>query len=230
MEFLRTLAFGGAAAGNGLTLQQAVLSLVLAFVFGQLAAWVYVYTHWGLSYSRSFVHSIILLTVITAFGMMVIGGNIVVAFGLIGALAIIRFRNILKDTRDTAFVFFSLVVGLATGTGRHGLALLGTTFFCLVLLYLHWSFFGSRFISDGFVRLRFDLEKTGRSALSGILDRYCRTTHLISQRFQDTGSGELAYQLTMRDPARADEMVEELKRLDGILNVTFVLQEEQAEV
>lgn len=230
MDILTGILGSGGAGTNGVSLESAALSLLLAFVLGQLVAWVYVYTHAGLSYSRSFVQSIILLTIIISLGMMVIGNKIVIAFGLIGALAVIRFRNILKDTRDTAFIFFALVIGMATGTGSYGLAILGTGVFCLVLLYLHWAHFGSRFTGDGFVRFQLDAEQTGRHKLQTVLDRYCRNTHLVSQRFQETGHGELAYRLTVRDPSRADELVAELRQLDGVSNVTFVLHEEQAEI
>jgi len=227
MSFVESLRLWGVGS---VQFEQAVLGLLLAFVLGQLAAWVYIYTHTGLSYSRSFVQSIVLLTVIVCLGMMVIGANIMIAFGLIGALAVIRFRNILKDTRDTAFIFFALVIGLATGVGRYQLAVFGTILFCLVLLYLHWTYFGSRHTGDGFVRFHLDAGSAGRSTLQTVLRRYCRTTQLVSQRFHEGGRGEVAYRLTMRDPARADQLVDELQHVEGISHVTFVLHEEQAEI
>jgi len=229
-SFMSLFGFGGVGAVTALQFEKALLSLLLAFVLGQLAAWVYIYTHAGISYSRTFVQSIVLLTMIVALAMMVIGNNIVVAFGLIGALTVIRFRNILKDTRDTAFIFFSLVIGMASGTGSYRLAVFGTLLFCLVLLYLHWSYFGSRHTGDGFVRFQIEVGTVGRAILQSILDRYCRSTHLVSQRFQESGRGELAYRLTIRDPARADQLVDELQHVDGVSHVTFVLHEEQAEV
>ena len=87
------------------TPQTIVLSLLLAFVLGQVLAWVYYLTHNGLSYSRSYVQSLILITVVIAMVMAVIGNNIITAFGLMGALAVVRFRNVIKDTRDIAFIF-----------------------------------------------------------------------------------------------------------------------------
>lgn len=223
----RILASGGPGQ---LGPEQAILGLLMAFILGQLAAWAYMYTHTGLSYSSAFVQSIVLLTVLISLAMMVIGSNIVIAFGLIGALAVIRFRNILKDTRDTAFIFYALVVGMATGTGNNHLALLGAAAFTLLLLYLHWTRFGQFNMGDGFVRIHLDTETCKRAAAQGVLDRYCHSTHLVSQRFQETGHGELAYRLTMRDPDRADDMVGELKAVAGITHVSFVLHEEQAQV
>ena len=99
--------------GTEFSVQSLLLSLLLAFVLGQLLAWLYYFTHTGLSYSRSFVQSLILITVIVAIVMSTIAGSFVVAVGLMGALSIIRFRNIIKDTRDIAFIFCALVIGMA---------------------------------------------------------------------------------------------------------------------
>ncbi len=215
---------------RGLGLTDALLGLLLAFVLGQAAAWAYIATHAGLSYSRAFVQSIVLLTIIIALGLMFIANNIVIAFGLIGALAVIRFRNILKDTRDTAFIFFALVVGMGAGTGNHLLAVAGTILFCVVVLYLHWSGFGTRHTGDGFIHFHVTEESSDLSALQTVLVRYCRHSRLVSQRYQDIGGGEVSYRVTMRSPDRANSLVQELREIDWISNVTFVLQEDQAEV
>jgi len=211
-------------------LMDAVYGLVLAFVLGQAAAWMYVYTHTGLSYSRAFVQSIVILTVVLSLGMMVIGNNIAIAFGLIGALAVIRFRNILKDTRDTAFIFFTLVSGLATGTGRHALAVLGTAVFLVVVLYLHWTRFGSRDTSDAFLRFRLAASTVGGAPIQDLLLRHCRRSTLVSERFAEEGDGEIAYRLVLRNPRRASDMVNELKAVNGVSQISFVLHEEQSEV
>jgi len=218
----------GAEAGGAKS--HPLVGLGLAFVLGQLAAWLYSYTHVGLSYSRAFVQSIVILTVVLSLGMMVIGNNIAIAFGLIGALAVIRFRNILKDTRDTSFIFFTLVVGLATGTGRFSLAITGTAVFILVVLYLHWTQLGSRDTSDGFVRLSFRPSSSTAQAVLQTLERYCRSTTVVSQRFPDEEVGEASYRLVLRDPRRASQFVEDLRALAGVSQVSFVLHEEQSEV
>jgi len=222
---------GQAGGLGGPRLEEAVLGLLLAFILGQLIAWVYIYTHHGLSYSRTFVQSIILVTLIVAMGMVVIGNNLIVAVGLIGALAVIRFRNILKDTRDTAFVFFGLILGMACGTGNYGLAILGTAVYVTVLMYLHWTSFGSRHFSDGFLRFQLASQSgVHLTDLQPVLSRYCRRRTLVSQRIARGGEGEIAYRLTMRDPGRADQLVSELRGIEGIMNVTFVLQEEATEL
>ncbi|MFP4380089.1 MAG: DUF4956 domain-containing protein [Candidatus Sumerlaeia bacterium] len=229
-EMIERVIVGDIAGVGRFDLYYALISLGLAFVLGQASAWMYIYTHQGLSYSRAFVQSIVLLTIIVTLAMMVIGSNIVIAFGLIGALSVIRFRNILKDTRDTAFVFFALIVGMAAGTRNYGLAVMGTIVFSMLLLYLHWTGFGSRNTGDGFLRFHLDAGSIPMQNIQSLLRRYCKSTQLMSQRFMESGAGEIAYRLNMRDPMKGDRMVEELRTLEGVSNITFVLHEEQAEV
>ncbi len=203
---------------------------LIAFCQGQILGWVYIYTHQGLSYSRAFVQSLVLLTMCVSLAMMVIGNNLAVAFGLIGALSVIRFRNVLKDTRDTAFIFIALTIGMATGTRIYVISGVGILVLSLVLLYLHWTSFGSRHTSDGFLRFTINKGEQTMSTVHALLHRYCRQAQLMSQRFQDNGFGEIAYRLVLRDPSRSDELVEQLESLSGVSKITFVLHEEQAEV
>ena len=143
-----------------------ILSLLLAFVLGQALAWVYYFTHSGLSYSKSFVQSLILISVITAIVMVVIGNNIITAFGLMGALAIIRFRNVVKDTRDIVFIFSSLVIGMACGSQRYSIAIFGTIIISLITAYLHITSFGVHQPHNGFLRFNLRISALAVRSLS----------------------------------------------------------------
>ena len=68
---------------------------------------------------------------IVAIVMMVIGNNLARAFALVGALSIIRFRTVIKDTKDTAYVFLALAGGMAAGTSSYFLAITGVVFVCI---------------------------------------------------------------------------------------------------
>ncbi len=212
------------------SLQSMVLSLLLAFVLGQAIASVYLWTHRGLSYSRTFTQSLVLLTMVVALVMFVIGNSIITAFGLIGALAIIRFRNVLKDTRDTVFVFFSLVLGMALGSQRYLAALLGATALLLVTIYLQTTGFGAKGRFDGHLsyQLRDDGEDGGID-LQHELKRFCRHWKRVSER-RGYDAHELVLQVRLRDRRRGDELVQRLRALAGVDEVSLVLQDELAEV
>lgn len=217
--------------GGTFTAQSVLLSLLLAFVLGQVLAWVYYATHSGLSYSRSFVQSLILITVVIAMVMAVIGNNIITAVGLMGALAIIRFRNIIKDTRDIAFIFCSLVVGMATGSQRYATAIVGTAVLSLIAVYLYLTGFGALRPRNGFLRFSFRGHIGPENPIPVILDRFCGSFTLIS--VQDTGFGgpaEYAYQLMIRNAAKNEQMIAELEKVDGIENVSLTMQEQLLEV
>ena len=114
-----------------------LINMSLALALGMLLAGVYRHTHKGLSYSQSFTLTIVFVTTIVAITLMAIESSLARAFALVGALSIIRFRTVVKDTKDTAYVFAGLAVGMAAGTGRYVLAVMGAVFISVVALVLH---------------------------------------------------------------------------------------------
>lgn len=223
---------GLSPAGSFFSPQSILLSLLLAFVLGQVLAWVYYFTHSGLSYSRSFVQSLILITVVVAMVMAVIGSNIITAVGLMGALAIIRFRNIIKDTRDIAFIFCSLVIGMAAGSQRYATAIVGTIILSLIVIYLYLTSFGTHQPHNGFLRFCFPSHFGVEHPITAILKRFCGNFILISA--QDTsfeGPGvDYAYQLTIRNVKRNEQMLAELEKVEGIEKISLTMQEQLLEV
>jgi uncharacterized membrane protein YhiD involved in acid resistance len=216
---------------SNFSVQDVLLVLLLAFALGQVVAWVYYFTHSGLSYSRSFVQSLIMITVVVAMVMLVIGNNIVTAVGLMGALAIIRFRNIVKDTRDIAFIFCVLVIGMATGARLYGTAIIGTLILCTIIIYLYMTSFGSHEPHNGFLRFSLRGHISADHPVSAILRRFCGNFTLIS--VQDTGFGgpsEYAYQLMIRNAINNEQMIAELEAVEGIENISLTMQEKLLEV
>ncbi len=218
-------------SGGPFNAQTVLLSLLLAFVLGQVLAWVYYLTHSGLSYSRSYVQSLILITVVVSMVMTVIGNNIITAFGLMGALAIVRFRNVIKDTRDIAFIFCALVVGMAAGSHRYVTAMLGTLVLSAIVIYLFFTDFGAHEPHNGFLRFSLRGSLAADHPVTAILRRFCGGFTLIS--VQDSGFGEpaeYAYQILIRDPAQNEEFVSALEKVEGIENISLTLQEKLLEV
>ncbi len=219
------------SAGRIFSPEDIVLSLLLAFVLGQVLAWVYYFTHSGLSYSRTFVQSLILITVVVAMVMAVIGNNIITAFGLMGALAIIRFRNIIKDTRDVAFIFCSLVIGMATGSQRYGIAIVGTVILSLIVLYLHLTGFGTHQPHNGFLTFRLPGQIEPGHPILDVLKHFCTRFTLISvQNGGFEGPAEYSYQLMIRNAAKNEQMLADLEKIQGIENITLTMQEQLLEV
>ena len=116
--------------------QTVVLALVMAFLLATVVAWVYVRTHQSLSYSRAFVQALVFGGILGAMLMLAIGNNVARGIGIVGTLAIIRFRSTMKDPRDLMFVFAALAVGIATGTRSFAVALDGTAVFAAAAFLL----------------------------------------------------------------------------------------------
>ncbi|MFG0253081.1 MAG: DUF4956 domain-containing protein [Phycisphaerales bacterium JB038] len=210
-------------------LEALVLSLLLSLVLGQLVAWTYSRTHAGLSYSRSYTQSLVLMTMVVSMVMFVIGDNIITAFGLIGALALIRFRNVMKDTRDTVFVFFALVLGMAAGSQRYGAAILGAAALVVVTFYLHWTSFGSIGRYDGHLTCRVSASPETGEGMRSVLRRFCRRVDRVSTR-EGAGFAEYIFHIALRDRRRGQEMTEQLEALEGVGEAILVLGDEFTEV
>ena len=223
---------GSRLSSGVFTPENVLLSLLLAFVLGQVIAWVYYFTHSGLSYSRTYVQSLVLVTIVVAMVMAVIGDNIIRAFGLMGALAIIRFRNVVKDTRDIVFIFCALVVGMASGSQRYDIAVMGTIVLSLIALYLYLTSFGTHQPHNGFLRFSLPGHIGPKHPISAILKRFCGNFTLISAQDSGFGSSEVeyAYQLMIRNAKKNEQMLSELEKVEGVGNISLTMQEQLLEI
>src|SRR5207247_4511584 len=106
---------------------------------------IYQFTHTGLSYSRSYVNTLIMMPVIVALVMLILANNLVLAFGLMAIFAMVRFRSILRDTLDTTYVLAVIVIGLACGTLKFTSAAIGCLATAAIMLYFWLTSFGTRY-------------------------------------------------------------------------------------
>src|SRR5437867_5157326 len=208
-----------------------LLGLLLAFACGHIIAWVYMFTHSGLSYSRSIVNALIIMPVIVALVMMVLSNNLVTAFGMMAVFAIVRFRNILRDTLDTSYVLIVIVLGMAAGTQKFASAILGTAIVAIAMLYLWATSFGSRHRYDLIVNLHWARSAKETDELRRVLDRHSWKAHLASQRSHESYEGtDLSYRLLLRDSERAEDLISELRQVTGVSRVTSMLAEDESEL
>ncbi len=227
---LDSLLYGdyGTAATNWPAL---VLGLLIAFGAGQVIAWVYMFTHSGLSYSRSFVNALIIMPTIVTMVMTVLSNSLVTAFGMMAVFAIVRFRNILRDTLDTTYVLSVLVIGMACGTQKFTSAIVGCALVCTVLIFLWYTSFGSRHRYDVIVNLHWARSMKELDDLRRILTRHSWKAHLASQRSHEGYEGtDLSYRLLLRDSNRVEDLLSELRQVTGVSRVTSMLAEDESEL
>lgn len=211
-------------------LQSMLFTFLLAFFMGQIVGWVYQKTHRGLSYSQSFTASIVIMPVLVAMMMLLMADNMSIAFGLLAVFAVVRFRNVLKDTRDTIFVLWAIIEGMSVGTGRSSLALVGALFVGLLMFYLAVSKYGARSSFDTIVNLIFHNEEGEiTESVDRVLARHSLESSLASLQQIPSGQVDASYRLTLRDPSRRMELEAELSDLPKIDRVSIFAHDDESE-
>lgn len=218
----------GAAPTNYVSL---IIALLLAFACGHAIAWVYMLTHTGLSYSRSYVNTLILMPVIVALVMLILSNNLVLAFGLMAIFAMVRFRSILRDTLDTAYVLAVIVIGLACGTLKFTSAIIGCTATAGIMVYFWATSFGTRYRYDLILQIQWKRPANELGELRQVLSKHSRTATCASQRFNEAyGATDFSYRLLLRNPARAQDLIKELQEVNGVGRVSSLQAGDESEL
>jgi hypothetical protein len=205
--------------------------VVYSFLVGQCVGWIYMGTHRGLSYSQSFVISLVVLPVLVALMMILMAGSLMVAFGLLAVFAVVRFRNVLKDTRDTIYILWAITEGLAIGIHRYSTALTGVVGIAAAIGYLHVTSFGSRHRFDAVVNLQLTGNvKQIHDGLRLVLRQHCAHAVLASQQRMGADDANCSYRVLLRDPSRSGELCSALESVGGITEVTLFLREDESEI
>ena len=208
-----------------------VLMIVLGFSLGLLIGFVYMWTHEALSYSRTFVGALAVLPLIMAMMMAAMFGSLLVAFGLLAVFGVVRFRNVLKDTRDTSFILWAIVEGLAVGTTRFSIALMAAAGISAAFIFVRLISFGTRQRYDAVLSLRVTGDFPVQIArLQQVLNRHARRLDLASERRTTNEGADLTYRLLLRDPGRSSELRAELASQAGLQNVAVYMHEDEAEI
>lgn len=213
------------------TLKEAAAALITAFALSHLIALVYVWTHQGMSYAQGFVQALVMSSVVTATMMLAIGNNVVWGIGVVGALALVRFRTNLRDPRDIVFVFAALVDGVAAGTRSYGLAAAGTLAFCLSAIYLAKAPFGVKRSFDGLLRFTAPWDSPVEAAAAERMERHCSLLVLATVREVSQGEGsERVYHVRFRKDESRQALMKELSQVPGISGLSLLLEDTRLEV
>lgn len=213
-----------------------LLALLTAFIVGQLNAWFYRWTHRGVSYSRGFTQALVLITMIASMSMLLIASAPLAAFGLLGGLAIIRFRTIVRDARDNVYVLLCLVCGMALGLGFVHVALFGSLSANLIAWYLHVTGFGGWRSLESVLRFQIDAAAFDEADVKNVLRRFCRRHTLVSMDegpAMEVGAGpvyQCVYRVRLRDPEAAPNLLNTLRNNRPVRFVNLLVDPEHEEV
>ena len=194
--------------------------LLAALVLGWVVSWIYSRTTSGEESAASLPTTLVLLAVLIAMVTQVIGDNVARAFSLVGALSIVRFRTVVRDTRDTAFVIFAVVVGMAVGSQQPWVAVLGILVGGGASFALAWR--EGRPAGPGVPTMVLKLRVSVGTELEPLLEQVLGNgpRRLLSMSTAKQGTSlEAEYEITLDKKKSPEELVKQLHRMDGIFDV-----------
>jgi len=199
-----------------------LININVAIVVGIILSVVYRATHKGLSYSQSFAQTLVFIALIVALVMMVIGGSLARAFALVGAMSIIRFRTVLKDTKDMSYVFAALALGMGAGTSNYFLVGVGTLSLTLLAFALYITNFGAIYKSEFILRFRFEQTGNSRDYLE-VINELCKRSNLLHMEPSgDNSSLSLTYDIALNDELMAKDLTQRIGSLSNISEVVLI--------
>ena len=211
--------------------QAALVAILVSYLISQSVAFVYMWTHQGVSYSRSFVVSLVAAGLVSTVLMLAIGNNLARGIGIVGTLALIRFRMQLHDPMDMMYVFAAFAGGVAAGTGNFATGGIGIAAFLVVTSTLQITGFGSRHRHDGVLRVQLPPTEQTENALLDSLKTHCRQFAAITVREVAQGRElERVYQVTLRKPGKEALLVKDVAAISGAHAVSIAMQEATNEV
>jgi uncharacterized membrane protein YhiD involved in acid resistance len=211
-----------------ITFRDLVANLLVALLCGIIISLVYRNTYKGLNYSASFAVSMVMLTMITSIVIMVIGNNLARAFGMVGAMSIIRFRTAVKDASDIMFIFFALTIGLACGVKLYTVAIFGTLFISAVFMVLSYFSFGVVKRKEYLLQILTGSTGPGESVYEPVIRKHCTRFKLVNTKIlgePDNETMELSYHVLLKNRDEGTPLVTEIKAFPEVKHVNLFFDE-----
>lgn len=210
---------------TSVTMVDMLLGVITSFLLSFILSVVYVKTHSGYSYSRTYVHSLVFVAVTVALIMLIIGSNIARAFALVGAMSIVRFRNPVKDTKDLTFIFMAIAIGMACGTRFYGFAIIYTVL--VLLITAGFSFFGFGLVDSRTYVLRINMISEQKKIIESVLQSLCTSFYVISldQRGGETLTQEVVYEVELARKTKYSQLVKEISEAADNVSCSLLVGE-----
>lgn len=207
------------------------ITLALSFVLSVMIAWVYRATHRNVSYSQSYVQTLIILGMLISVIMLVVGSNIARAFALVGALSVIRFRNAMKETRDIGFVFLVMAIGMAVGTRFYTLgAVAAVTISLVIFIMFRFNWFQLN-VQRQVVKVQVPSDEDYTHAISDVLIRHTDEFELVSMESIRGGAlTELMYTVKIKKGSEPGNLISDLRERNHGQGVTVLTGYDQTDL
>ncbi|BCJ56584.1 DUF4956 domain-containing protein [Micromonospora endophytica] len=207
------------------------LALSLSFLLSAMIGWVYRFTHRNVSYSQSYVQTLVILGMLISLIMLVVGSNIARAFALVGALSVVRFRNAIKETRDVGFIFLVMGIGMACGTRFYVLAVVAAIAISLIIVLMYrFNWFASS-VQRQVVKVQVPPTGNYTENLQDVLIRFTSEFELVSMETIRGGAlTEIMYTVRLKKGAEPGELINALAERTGGQRVTVLTGYDQTDL
>ena len=200
---------------GGLTVDKVIVSLALTLVLALFLVIIYKVTYRGVSFSSSYVFSLVLLSLVTTVMIMTITSNIVLSLGMVGALSIVRFRTAVKDPVDTAFMYWAISIGIITGAGFYFVAVLSNL--VLGFIYLLVTFVWKKLETHPYlltVRFRPEVNSAVRSEMKRLKAMKIKSKS-VTKNYAE-------YTVEFKNGGHEIEIADKFKSIDGVIDISVV--------
>lgn len=204
-------------------------NIMVAFICGIIIALVYRFIYKGPSYSVTYVNSLVMLTLITSIVILVIGNNLARAFGLVGAMSIIRFRTAVRDVQDIVFIFFALTIGMASGVGLHVIAIMGTVIISMIIIVLVTFNFGAPKRQEYLLQIAYGHEKENESGIRNILKNHCKSYRMVNLKNVGVDQVEAFYQVIYKRKRKSSDLMRDLKNIKDVTSVNLFFDQDDSD-
>lgn len=227
---LKELERAGDLSAN-ITFLEVAFVLALSFALSLAIAWVYRFTHRGVSYSQGFVHTLVIMTTVVSLIMLVIGSNVARAFTLVGALSVVRFRNAVKEPRDVGFVFLGLAVGMAVGTRFYALASFATALLSAFVIALYKLNLFAKEIRERILRVQLPADANHEHVLEEPFLKFLDEHRIISIETVRSGAlNEVVYSVVLKPGAQPEKLLEAVRARNGNQKASLVLGQQEIDI
>jgi uncharacterized membrane protein YhiD involved in acid resistance len=207
------------------------IALTLSFILSAMIGWVYRFTHRNISYSQSYVQTLVILGMLIALIMLVVGSNIARAFALVGALSVVRFRNAIKETRDVGFIFLVMGVGMAAGTRFYTLAIVAAVAISLIIVVMYrFNWFASS-VQRQVVKVQIPPDGNYADNIQDVLIAHTSEFELVSMESIRGGAlTEIMYTVRLKKGHEPGQLIAALGERTGGQRVTVLTGYDQTDL
>lgn len=213
-----------------MTLGIVLICICSALVLGFLISLLYMFTNRKKGYAQSYIIAMPMLsamvcTVIIMMCLMIDNSSgTKAAITLTGAFSLTRFRSAPGDPKDIAYIFFALVMGVVCGIGYVGYAALIFAIMAAVLIILNLTNFAAPKTQDMTLKVTIPEDLNYNGLFDDVMNKY--TTAWTLRRVKTTDFGtlfDLVYDVHVKQDIDQKKFIDEIRTLNGNLNVTLVL-------